>query len=264
MMLFNLQEKAKETRRRIIKSLFNAQSGHAGPSLSVVEILITLLFEEMDLEGNDRDRFILSKGHGVPAWYAALSLAGYLPEEKLSTLRQIGSPLQGHPVRGTLPLIDASTGSLGQGFSVGIGYALAMRLKHHNRRVYVVVGDGESQEGQIWEAAMAAAKFKLSNILVIIDFNKIQNEAFVDEQMPLEPFGEKWASFGWQVQELDGHDMGQLLRAYEQARRSSGPTVIIAHTIKGKGVSFMEGSVDWHSCALGEQEYKMAIKELSE
>lgn len=263
-MLFNLQKKAKETRRRILKSLFVAQSGHAGPSLSLVEILVTLLFEEMSLEGNDRDRFILSKGHGVPAWYAVLSLAGYLPEEKLTTLRQMGSSLQGHPVKGTLPLIDASTGSLGQGLSVGIGYALGMRLKNQDRRVYVVVGDGESQEGQIWEAAMAAAKFELSNLLVIVDYNKFQNEASVDEQMPLEPFVEKWASFGWQTQELDGHDMGELLRAYERARHSPEPSVIVAHTIKGKGVSFMEGSVDWHSKALGEQEYKAALRELSE
>lgn len=258
----DLKKIARQIRKRTIDSLYAAQSGHPGPSLSIVEILTTLFFKEMNLEGDKRDRFILSKGHAVPSLYATLSMLGYISEEQLKTLRKIGSPLEGHPVRSKLPLIDSSTGSLGQGLSVGIGYALGIKLRNQDRRVYVIIGDGESQEGQIWEAAMSAPKFGLGNLLVILDYNKFQNEDSVNDTMPLEPLAQKWESFNWHVNEVDGHSMDKLLAAYKEARKSPKPSVIIAHTIKGKGISFMESDMNWHSRAMNEDEYKSAMKEL--
>lgn len=257
-----LKEIALEIRRRTINSLYAAQSGHPGSSLSIVEILTTLFFAEINLKGKNRDRFILSKGHAVPSLYAAFSLLGHISVEELKTLRQIGSPLEGHPVKGKLPFIDASTGSLGQGLSIGIGYALGIKLKNEERRVYVIIGDGECQEGQIWEAAMAASKFGLNNLLVILDYNKYQNDGSVKDTMPLEPLTQKWRSFNWHVQEVDGHNMNELLDAYKEARKFYQPSVIIAHTVKGKGVSFMESKIDWHSRAINNEEYKIAIQEL--
>ena len=258
----NLDKVAKEIRIKTISSLYTAQSGHPGSSLSVVEILSTLLFREMKLKGEKRDRFVLSKGHATPSFYAALSVLGYISDKDLRTLREMGSHLEGHPVRGKLPLIDASTGSLGQGLSVGIGFALAIKLKKEDRRVYVVIGDGESQEGQIWEAAMSAPKFGLDNLLVIVDYNKYQNDGLVSEIMPIEPLRQKWESFNWHTLEVDGHNINELLSAYENARRAASPSVIIAHTIKGKGVSFMEGDMRWHSKAINQEEYKAAMQEL--
>lgn len=256
---------ARQIRGHILTAVHAAQSGHPGPSLSMVEIMTTLLFQEMETKSETRDYFILSKGHAVPCFYAAHVAAGHLSVEALTTLRQLGSPLQGHPVRGTLPYVDASTGSLGQGLSVGIGYALGIRLHHQaGRRVYVALGDGELQEGQIWEAAMAAAKFKLGHLLAIVDYNKFQNEAAVETQMPLEPLAKKWESFGWHVQVLDGHNIHALLEAYQTSRQEEHrPSVIIAHTIKGKGVSFMENTMDWHSKAPSDEEYARAMKELT-
>jgi len=262
----NLIEKATEIRRRTISSLYSAQSGHPGPSLSWTEIATTLFFDELNLKSPERDRFILSKGHGVATLYAAISMYDpqLISEEALKTLREIGSPLQGHPVRGKIPLIDASTGSLGQGLSIGIGYALGMKLKgEEERRVYVVLGDGENQEGQIWEAAMAAPKFKLGNLTAIIDYNKFQNDGAVENIMPLDSLKKKWQSFGWHTQEVNGHDISQLLDAYTQTREKQyQPSVIIAHTIKGKGISFMEGSMAWHSRVINQIEYDKAINEL--
>ncbi|MFC1690841.1 transketolase [Nanoarchaeota archaeon] len=259
----NLTDVALEIRRRTLKSLYSAQSGHPGPSLSIVEMLSTLFFKEMNIKGEERDRFILSKGHAAASFYAVLSILGHISEDQLLTLREMGSPLQGHPVKGTLPLVDASTGSLGQGLSIGIGYALGIKLKGQDRRVYVIIGDGESQEGQIWEAAMAAPKFKLGNLLVIVDYNKYQNDGAVKDIMPLDPLADKWKSFGWHVQEVDGHDMDALTEAYQNARKERDkPSVIVANTMKGKGISFMEGEMSWHSKAMKPEEYESAMNEL--
>jgi len=255
---------ARQTRQYILQAVYAAQSGHAGPSLSMVEIMVTLRFSEMMVDGKFPDRFILSKGHAAPCYYAAEAAAGRIVPDQLKTLRQLGSPLQGHPVRGTMPFIDASTGSLGQGLSMGIGYALGARLRGEDRRVYVVLGDGEMQEGQIWEAAMSAAKFKLGNVLAIVDHNKFQNEDSVEKQMPLGSLLEKWNSFGWHAQELsNGHDIDALLRSYNEARKESDrPSIVIANTIKGRGVSFMEGNMEWHSKAPSDEEFKVAQREL--
>ena len=190
---------AREIRKLTIDSLYAAQSGHPGPSMSIVEILTTLFFSEMNLEGEKRDRFILSKGHAAPSLYATLSVLGHISGNEINSLRTIGSPLEGHPVKGKLPLIDASTGSLGQGLSIGIGYALGMKLKNEKRRVFVIIGDGECQEGQIWEAAMSAPKFALDNLLAIVDYNGYQNDGSVDKTMSLEPIRDKWESFNWHV-----------------------------------------------------------------
>ena len=260
-----LKSTAEKIRRYIVTAVHAAQSGHAGPSLSMVEIMATLRFNEMSMEAPAEDYFILSKGHAAPCYYAAETAAGRISYEELTTLRQLGSPLQGHPVKGSFPFIDASTGSLGQGLSIGIGYALGNHLNDGKRRIYVVLGDGELQEGQIWEAAMAASKFNLGNVLAIVDYNKFQNEDAVEKQMPLEPLADKWRSFNWHVQELkDGHSISGLLEAYSNAREeTSKPSVIIAHTTKGKGISFMEGSMEWHSRAPSDEEYAAAMQELS-
>ena len=263
----NIEElinKAAKIRKRTLFALYSAQSGHPGPSLSIVEILTALLFSEMNCHGEKRDRIILSKGHAVASFYAALSTGGFIKQEELSHLREIGSPLQGHPVRDTLPLIDASTGSLGQGLSVGIGYALGMRLKREDRRVYVIIGDGECQEGQIWEAAMSAAKFCLGNLVVILDYNKFQNSGAVNDIMPIEPLRKKWESFGWDVQEIDGHDFNAIISSFKDARCKLTPQIIIAHTKKGKGVSFMEEKMAWHSRVIKADEYDAITKELGE
>jgi transketolase len=263
-----LSDIAKEIRRRTILSLYTAQSGHPGPSLSWTEIATTLLFKEMDLADNpddERDRIILSKGHGVATLYSAISILNpeYISIDQLKTLRDLGSPLQGHPVRGTVPYIDASTGSLGQGLSVGIGYALGIKLKNQERRVYVILGDGECQEGQVWEAFMAAPKFNLNNLVAIIDHNKFQNESSVKDTMPLNPLEDKLKSFGWYVQRVDGHNIQGLLDAYDNTRASKFPSVIIADTIKGKGISFMENNMAWHSKVITPQEYDLALKDLN-
>lgn len=258
-----LETKAKDIRRHILNAVYTAQSGHLGSSLSMVEILTTLLFVEMEKDVASKDYFILSKGHAVPCLYAAYTVAGQLPVEQLGTLRQLDSPLQGHPVRGTLPFIDAGTGSLGQGLSIGIGYALGSRLRKNNRRIYVILGDGETQEGQVWEAAMAAAKYKLGHLLAIVDNNEFQLEGPVSEQMPIEPLAEKWASFGWHVQEIDGHSMPALLAAYEHARQEvDRPSVLIAHTVKGKGIASAESSNDRHGYMPTAEEYQRALEEL--
>ncbi|MBR9701518.1 transketolase [Candidatus Pacearchaeota archaeon] len=263
-----LEKQANEIRRRTITSIYDAQSGHPGPSFSWADIASTLFFEVMNLDGPERDRFILSKGHGVPTLYAALSLRGDLPEEYLRTLREIDSPLQGHPVKGTLDLVDATTGSLGQGLSVGLGYDLTNKLKGNGANVYVVLGDGECQEGQVWEAAMSASKFaregRSSGLIATIDANGYQCEKISEVMPSLEPLGDKWRSFGWDVQEVDGHNINALLGAYENAKKQkSKPSMIIARTIKGKGFSLMEQEpLNWHFRVLTEGEHAQAMKEL--
>ena len=258
----DLHATSLRVRKHIINTLYHAQSGHPGPSLSIADIMTGLFFQVMKTEPEKlRDIFILSKGHAAPCLYAILAELGVISTDDLLTLRDLGSPLQGHPVKNTLPFIDASTGSLGQGLSVGIGYALGIKLKQQQRRVYVIIGDGECQEGQIWEAAMSAAKFQLDNLVAIVDYNKLQNDGAVKDIMPLEPITNKWESFGWSVIEIDGHNLQEIVSACA-TKADSKPTMIIAHTQKGKGISFMEKNMSWHSRAITSAEYNSAMSEL--
>jgi transketolase len=264
----DLKGKAKHMRRDIINMIATAGSGHPGGSLSSVEILTALYFKILnhnpaDPHWPDRDRFILSKGHAAPVLYAALAAAGYLPEEELCTLRKIDSRLQGHPECGKTPGVEMSAGALGQGLSFGIGAALAARLNSQTYRTYVLMGDGECDEGQVWEAAMAAAHFKIDSLTAIVDNNGIQLDGFTRNIMNIEPLSKKWLSFGWKVIEVDGHDLAQLIAAFKRAKKVMGqPTVILAHTIKGKGVSFMENNPGFHGKAPNAEELKIALKEL--
>lgn len=260
---------AKRVRRTIVQMIGEAKSGHPGGSLSAVEVLVTLFFggvmrhDPANPQWPDRDRFILSKGHGCPALYAVLALAGYTPFDQLKTLRKLGSIYQGHPDRRFIPALEASTGSLGQGLSIGLGMALAGRLDGRPTRVYVVLGDGEIQEGQIWEAAMFGAYHKVDNLVAIVDYNKMQLDGFIKDIMELEPLVPKWEAFGWHTIELDGHDLAALEAAFAEAAAVEGkPTVIIAHTIKGKGVSFMENNPKFHGVAPSKDEVQQALKEL--
>jgi transketolase len=259
---------AKKLRRHIITMIGKAGSGHPGGSLSAVEIVTVLYFKLLrhmpsDPQWSDRDRFILSKGHAAPLLYAVLAECGYFPLGELSTLRQLGSRLQGHADRTVTPGVEMSAGSLGQGLSFALGVALAGRLNSQDYRVYVLLGDGECDEGQVWEGAMAAAHFKVDNLVAIVDNNGLQIDGWNRDVMNLDPFNRKWQAFGWHVIEVNGHDLSQLSLALEQAKLVKGqPTVIIAHTIKGKGVSFMENNVDFHGKAPNAEEVEIALKEL--
>jgi transketolase len=259
---------AKKIRRHIITMTGKAGSGHPGGSLSAVEIVTTLYFKMMrhkpkDPHWPDRDRFILSKGHAAPALYAVLAECGYLPVSELLTLRQIDSCLQGHTDCTITPGVEMSAGALGQGLSFALGVALAGRLNAQDYRVHVLLGDGECDEGQVWEAAMASAHFKVDNLVAIVDNNGLQIDGWNRDIMNLEPFPAKWQAFGWKVIEVDGHSIPRLIQAFKQAKKIKGqPTVIIAHTIKGKGVSFMENNVDFHGVAPNDIEVKLALKEL--
>jgi len=245
-----------------------AGSGHPGGSLSSVEIVTTLYGKVLrhrpaDPQWADRDRFILSKGHAAPLLYAVLAECGYFPVAELLTLRQLDSRLQGHADRTATPGVEMSSGSLGQGLSFAIGVALAGRLNSQNYRTHVLLGDGECDEGQVWEGAMAAAHFKLDNLAAIVDNNGLQIDGWNRDVMNLEPLNKKWEAFGWHVIEVDGHDFAQLLDAFEQAKLVKGqPTIIIAHTVKGKGVSFMENKADFHGKAPSAAEVEIALKEL--
>ena len=267
--LEELQALAKEIRRNIVKMIGAAGSGHPGGSLSAVEIVVTLYYDVMRHDPQnpdlpDRDRFILSKGHACPVLYATLAELGYTPKDELMRLRKLGSIYQGHPDKRFLPVLEASTGSLGQGLSLGIGMALAARLDGKDYRTYVLLGDGEIQEGQIWEAAMFASFHKVDNVCAIVDYNKIQLDGFVKDIMDLEPLVPKWEAFGWHVIELDGHDIPALQRAFAEAAATKGkPTVLIAHTVKGKGVSFMENNPKFHGVAPTPEEVEIALKELA-
>jgi transketolase len=265
-----LRDRARIIRRHIVEMLHAAASGHPGGSLSAVEIVTALYFAgflryDADRpDWADRDRFVLSKGHGVPVQYAAMAEAGFLPVEELRTLRRIDSRLQGHPVLGSLPGIEASTGSLGQGLSIGLGMALAGRLDRKDFRVFVLLGDGECQEGQVWEAAMAAGHHRPDNLIAIVDYNKFQLDGAIEDIIGLEPFAAKWQAMGWTVRECDGHDMQQVLDALEWATGQNGPACIIAHTVKGRGVSFMEGDNAYHGVAPSDDELGRALSELEE
>ena len=265
-----LKKIANSLRKDIIKMTGAAGSGHPTSSLSAVEILTTLFFRIMrhdpkKPDWTDRDRFVLSKGHGAPVLYAVLANTGYFPKDQLMTLRKLDSPLQGHPERHRLPGVEASTGSLGQGISIGIGMALAARLDRKDYRVYVLTGDGECDEGQVWEAALFAGNRKLDNLTVIVDHNKLQQDGWVKEIQDLEPLADKWKAFKWHAIEIDGHDLEQVAKAFSEAKATrEKPTVIIAHTVKGKGVSFMEGMNDKnrHGVPPTPEELERALKEL--
>jgi transketolase len=268
-----LEAIARECRVQIIRMLTHAGSGHPGGSLSVIDLVTMLFFKWMRHDPKrpdwpDRDRLILSKGHCVPALYAAMARAGYFPEDRLVTLRKLGSPLQGHPDRVALPGIEAATGSLGQGLSIAVGSALGLKLRGAPARVYCILGDGEIQEGQVWEAAMAAPQLgqpghPLDNLTVILDYNKIQLDDFVAKIRDLEPLVAKWQAFGWPVVEIDGHDLDQIDKALEQAHATRGkPCFIVAHTVKGKGVSFMENNPEWHGKAPKPAEAIAALREI--
>jgi len=263
-----LRARANDIRADIISMLGQSGSGHPGGSLSAADIVAALYFGVMRIDPQDprradRDRFILSKGHAAPVLYAALAQRGFFPREDLSTLRKLGSRLQGHPDMKKLPGVEMSTGSLGQGLSVANGIALAGKLDGLDYRVYVLMGDGENQEGQIWEAAMAAAHYKLDNVTAFLDHNRLQIDGPIEEVMSPEPLADKWRAFGWDVQVIDGHDMVQILQALEKASAVRGrPQMIVAETVKGKGVSFMENQAGWHGVAPKAEETRKALEEL--
>jgi transketolase len=265
-----LQDIAKRVRREIIEMTGAAKSGHPGGSLSAVEILVELYFNRMRIDPKnphwpDRDRFILSKGHAAPVLYAVMAEAGYpdTPLGKLNTLRKLGSIYQGHPDVRFIHSLEASTGSLGEGLSLGIGMALGARLDGRPSRTYVMLGDGEIQEGQIWEAAMAAPFHKLDNLVAIVDYNGIQLDGFVKDIMEVAPLADKWRAFRWHTIEIDGHDLAAIQQALAEAEATKGqPTCIVAHTVKGKGVSFMENNPKFHGTAPTPDEVKLALQEL--
>jgi transketolase len=263
-----LEELANLVRQHIIEMIHEARPGHPGGSLSITDILTTLYFHIMrhnpeDPNWADRDRLVLSKGHGAPALYSVLAEAGYLPVEELKSLRKIGSRLQGHPSMRHLPGIDMSTGSLGQGLSAAVGMALGGKLDRKGHYIYVIMGDGETEEGSIWEAAMSATHYKLDHLIAFVDRNRLQIDGRTAHVMSVAPVREKWEGFGWNVISINGHDIAEIIRAVEEAKTSEGkPSVIIAHTIKGKGVSFMEGSLNFHGKAPNDEQYEIAMREL--
>ncbi|MFA5356503.1 MAG: transketolase [Candidatus Omnitrophota bacterium] len=262
-----LVEKAKQVRRLIVRMLAKAGSGHPGGSLSSADMVTALYFKVMRHRPKeplwaDRDRFHMSKGHCCPLWYSVLAESGYFPIEKLWSLRQLGSILQGHPDRRT-PGVTVASGSLGQGLSVSLGMSLAAKLDKKDYRVYCLLGDGETQEGNIWEAAMATSHYKCDNLCAMLDYNGFQIDGKTSDIMNLEPVPDKWKAFGWHTVQIDGHNMKEILSAYEEAEATKGkPTIIIARTIKGKGVSFMENVVDFHGRAPTQEEAEQALKEL--
>lgn len=263
-----LAKVACNVRKGIIEGTFNAKSGHPGGSLSIAEIVSYLYFNEMNIDPSqpvkeDRDRFVLSKGHAAPALYSVMAQRGYFPVEELKTLRKVDSRLQGHPSMHYLPGVDISSGSLGQGISAACGMALGAKLRNADFRVYTILGDGEIEEGQVWEAAMYASAKKLDNLVAFVDNNNLQIDGTVEEVNSPYPIPEKFAAFGWNVIEIDGHSFDEIENALNNARECKGkPTAIIATTVKGKGVSFMENQVGWHGSAPNAEQYEIAMNEL--
>lgn len=262
-----IEQKVRKIRKHIVNMIYAAGSGHPGGSMSCVEILSALYFSELRYDPGkpgweDRDRFILSKGHAAPALFATLAEAGFIPREQLPSLRKQGSILQGHPDR-QCPGVEVSSGSLGQGLSIASGMALSSRMRSKSRRIYVLLGDGECDEGQVWEAAMLASHYKLDNLVAIIDRNGLQIDGLTEKVMRLEPLSKKWESFGWNVIEVDGHSIPELTNAFQTAKNlKRKPTVIIAHTFKGKGVSFMEWIGSFHGRSLTKDEMERALEEI--
>ncbi len=263
-----LKEIAKKIRLGIIDAVYYGKSGHPGGSLSVADIMTVLYFDEMNIDSEkpdweERDRLVLSKGHCSPALYSALAYRGFFPIEDLKTFRNINSYLQGHPDRKHIPGVDMTTGSLGQGLSAANGIAIAGKMENKNYRVYCILGDGELEEGQIWEAAMSANKYKLDNLCVIIDNNNLQIDGTIDEVMSSKPIDEKFRSFGFEIINIDGHNLEEIKSAFEVARNiKNKPVCIIANTIKGKGVSYMENKPEWHGKAPNDEEYKKAVEDI--
>lgn len=262
-----LQEKAKNIRKNIVEMVYQASSGHPGGSLSVTDILTALYFSELrinNVSDENRDRMVLSKGHCSPALYATLAEKGFIPAEDLKSFRKTTSYLQGHPDMKKIAGVDMTSGSLGQGLSVANGMALAGKLDNKDYRVYVIMGDGEIEEGQVWEAAMSSSHYKLDNLCVIVDNNNLQIDGKISEVMSPYPIDKKFESFGFKTLVIDGHNFDEILNAFEIAKQTKGmPTVIIAKTIKGKGVSYMENQAGWHGKAPNEEEYKIAMEELT-
>lgn len=265
-----LQEISIRIRMAVIEGTYHAKSGHPGGSLSIADTLAYLYFHEMKVDAEfagdpDRDRFVLSKGHCAPALYGVLALKGFFPESEIQSLRHIGAMLQGHPCMNTTPGVDMSTGSLGQGFSAAVGMALAAKMDKKAYRTYAILGDGEIEEGQVWEAAMFAAHKRLDNLCIVIDNNNLQIDGNLDEVNSPHPIPEKFAAFGWNVIVIDAHDFEQIEAAFASARAYTGkPTAIIQKSIKGKGVSYMENQVDWHGSAPNAAQYEQAMRELQE
>ena len=263
-----LQKVANEVRKGIITSVHAAKAGHPGGSLSAADIFTYLYFEEMNVDPKDpkkadRDRFVLSKGHTAPGLYSALAQKGYFPVEDLETLRHLGSYLQGHPDMKHIPGVDMSSGSLGQGISAAVGMAIAGKMDNADYRVYTLLGDGEIQEGQVWEASMMAGFRKLDNLVVIVDNNNLQIDGAIDEVCSPYPIDKKFEAFNFHVINIDGNDFDQIDAAFKEARATKGmPTAIIAHTVKGKGVSFMENQVGWHGTAPNDEQYAVAMEDL--
>jgi transketolase len=267
--LEQLREKARIIQKEIVESTTAAGSGHPSSSLSAVQLLVGLYFggvlryDAKRPDWPERDRFILSKGHASPILYALLAEAGYISPDLLPTLRKLGSPLEGHPNKRRVPGVEASTGSLGQGLSIGLGHALAARVDKLSYRVYVLLGDGECDEGQVWEAAMAAHHHRVDNLTAIVDNNRMQQSGMVEDVMNHLPLADKFRAFGWHTLEIDGHDQAAVMEAYDEARRTKGqPTAIVAHTVKGKGISFMEKDFTWHGRAMNKEQAAEALKEL--
>jgi transketolase len=263
-----LEKMAVIIRCDIIDMICTAAAGHPGGSLSAADVVTALYFRVMRIDPEnpswpDRDRFILSKGHACPVWYAALAERGYFDKSHLKTLRQMGSILQGHPDMLKTPGIDMTAGSLGHGLPAGLGMALSGKLQQKDYHVFVIIGDGESQEGSIWEASMAAPNFKLDNLTAILDYNHLQNDYSLEDIMPIHPAVDKWRAFGWHVIDIDGHDMAQVVAALEESKSHKGkPTMIVANTVKGKGVSYMENVCEWHGKAPCQEEADQALEEL--
>lgn len=264
-----LETKARKIRRQIIEMVYRAQSGHIGGSLGATDLLVALYYSIMRHDSNlpnwnQRDRFVLSKGHCTPVIYAILADCGYFPESDLQSFRRPGSHLQGHPYQPKTPGIEASTGTLGLGISTAAGMALAGKLKNQDHFVYVLCGDGEIQEGQAWEAAMFANKYKLSNLIAFVDRNYLQTDGHSEDIMPLDPLAPKWESFGWQVFTIDGHNYPAIIDTIQTAQKSDRPVMIICNTIKGKGVSFMENRAEWHGMPPNKEQYDLALSELTD
>ena len=266
-----LRARAREVRLTLLQMIYEAQSGHPGGSLSAADLMTALYFSELNVRPEepswpDRDRFVLSKGHVCPVLYTCLALRGYFDPEILHTLRREGSILQGHPDMKRCPGIDISTGSLGQGFSTAAGMALAAKRDGKAYRVFTMLGDGECDEGQIWEAAEFAAKYHLDNLVVLIDHNGLQNDGTCDQVMPSRDLAQKFAAFGFDAQTIDGHDMEQILSAFHRVRGAGNgmPKCIVCRTVKGKGVSFMENQVQWHGMAPNTEQYEQAVREIRE
>ncbi|MDI3534598.1 MAG: transketolase [Thermosediminibacterales bacterium] len=263
-----LKKIALQVRKDIVEMTYHAGSGHPGGSLSAVEIMVSLYFSVMKVDPKnpdweDRDRFVLSKGHACPVLYSVLARKGFFSPEDLKTLRKFGSHLQGHPSRLKTPGVEVSAGSLGQGLSVANGIAIGAKMLNKDIRVYCLMGDGEIQEGSVWEAAMTAGHRKLDNLVAIVDYNNLQIDGWVEDVKGLAPLADKWRSFRWHVIGIDGHDFDQILSAFNEAEQTKGcPTVILAETVKGKGISFMENKAEWHGKAPNRQEYIEALEEL--